>query len=294
MALIFLSLGMLVTTSRQISLSHAAFAALGATTFSHLTGGPGIPWLPALVLAGLAVVPLGAVVAIPAIRLSGIYLALATFGLGLLLEQAVYPTAMMFGARGTRSAPRPGLGSLSLGGDRGFYYVVLAVVIVACLLVAVLLRSRLGRLLRALGDSPTALVTQGLSVNTTRVAVFCLSAFFAGMAGALMVADPGLVTKVGFGPFESLLWVAVLAIAGSRVIPAAFVAASLLVVVPAYLPDSFLKYQTLAFGALALGVARLSLVDWSTKRRALRSQRSPARDRRLARPSTPELAEVPV
>ncbi|MGH9037718.1 MAG: ABC transporter permease subunit [Acidimicrobiia bacterium] len=283
-ALIFLSLGLLVTTSRQISLAHAAFAAFGATTFSHLTAGAGVPWLVALVLAGVAVVPLGAVVAIPAIRLAGVFLALATFGLGVLLEQTMYPTGAMFGARGLRSAPRPDLSfPLDTAGDRGFYFVVLAVVVVACALVAFLLRSRLGRLLRALGDSPTALVTQGLAVNTTRVAVFCLSAFLAGIAGALLVAAPGQVSRVGFGPFESLLWVAVLAIAGARVLPGAFLAAALLVLVPSYLPDAFLEYQTLMFGLLALVAARLRLVDWRAQRQAERVERSPVRERRALR-----------
>jgi ABC-type branched-subunit amino acid transport system permease subunit len=240
--------------------------------------------LVALVLAGVAVVPLGAVVAIPAIRLAGVFLALATFGLGVLLEQTTYPTGAMFGARGLRSAPRPDLSfPLDTAGDRGFYFVVLAVVVVACALVAFLLRSRLGRLLRALGDSPTALVTQGLAVNTTRVAVFCLSAFLAGIAGALLVAAPGQVSRVGFGPFESLLWVAVLAIAGARVLPGAFLAAALLVLVPSYLPDAFLEYQTLMFGLLALVAARLRLVDWRAQRQAGRVERSPVRERRALR-----------
>jgi ABC-type branched-subunit amino acid transport system permease subunit len=265
-------------------LAHAAFAALGATTFSHLTTGAGLPWPAALVLAGLAVVPLGAMVAIPAIRLAGVFLGLATFGLGVLLEQAAYPLGVMFGARGLRSAPRPHLDfPFDATGDRGFYFVVLAVVVVACGLVAALLRSRLGRLLRALGDSPMALLTQGLAVNTTRVAVFCLSAFLAGIAGALLVAAPGQVSRVGFGPFESLLWVAVLAIAGPRVLPAAFVAAALLVLLPSYLPDVFLEYQTLMFGALALVAARLNLVDWRAQRRSERVERSPVRERRELR-----------
>jgi branched-subunit amino acid ABC-type transport system permease component len=282
-ALIFLSLGLLVTTSRQISLAHAAFAALGATTFSHLTAGAGVPWLVALVLAGVAVIPLGAMVAVPAIRLAGVFLGLATFGLGVLLEQTAYPMGVMFGARGLRSAPRPKLDLLvNAAGDRGFYFVVLAVVLLSCVLVAVLLRSRLGRLLRALGDSPTALLTQGLAVNTTRVAVFCLSAFLAGIAGALLVAAPGQVSRVGFGPFESLMWVAVLAIAGRRVLPGAFVAAALLVLLPSYLPDSFLEYQPLMFGVLALVTARLGLVDWRSHRRPERVELSPVRARRLA------------
>jgi ABC-type branched-subunit amino acid transport system permease subunit len=277
-SLIFLSLGLLVSTSGQISLCHAALAALGATTFSHLTHGAGMPWLLALLLAGLATVPLGAIVAIPAIRLSGIYLALATFGFGILMERVVYPTALMFGGRGFRLAPRPTLG----GTDKGFYFVTLAVVVVACVAVFLLIRGRLGRMLRALGDSPTALVTHGLSVNVTRVLVFCLSAALAGVAGALLISFPGQASGVGFSSFQSLLWVAVIAIVGRRVLPAAFAASALLVLIPAYLPDSLLQYQTFAFGALAVAVAVLGQTDWRARVRG-RSERSPVRERTVRR-----------
>jgi branched-subunit amino acid ABC-type transport system permease component len=281
-SLIFLSLGLLVSTSQQISLCHAAFAALGATTFSHLTHGAGFPWPVALLGAGLAAVPLGAVVAIPAIRLSGIYLALATFGFGILMERVVYPTALMFGGRGFRLAPRPVLGFLDARTDRGFYFVVLAVVVVACAAVLVLIRGRLGRMLRALGDSPTALLTHGLSVNVTRLLVFCLSAALAGVAGALLISFPGQASGVGFSSFQSLIWLAVIAIVGRRVIPAAFAAAALLVLLPAYLPDSLVQYQTLFFGVLAVTVAVAGQTDWRALVRG-RSERSPVRERRLAR-----------
>jgi ABC-type branched-subunit amino acid transport system permease subunit len=250
--LIFLSLELLVHLSGQISLCQAAFAALGATTFSHLTHGLGLPWPLALVLAGVAVVPLGAVVAVPAIRLAGIYLALATFGFGVLMERVVFSSGLMFGGRGFRSAPRPG----GFGSDTAFYYVVLAVVVVACALVVALTRSRLGSLLRALGDSPVALAVHGLSTNVTRVLVFCLSAFLAGVAGALFIAAPGQASGVGFGSFQSLIWLAVLALAGTRRLASPFLAAGLLAVLPAYASGSFsAEYQSMAFGALALVVA---------------------------------------
>jgi ABC-type branched-subunit amino acid transport system permease subunit len=253
--LIFLSLELLVHLSGQISLCQAAFAALGATTFSHLTHGLGLPWPLALVLAGVAVVPLGAVVAVPAIRLAGIYLALATFGLGVLMERVVFSSGLMFGGRGFRSAPRPG----GFGSDTAFYYVVLAVVVAACALVVALTRSRLGSLLRALGDSPVALAVHGLSTNVTRVLVFCLSAFLAGVAGALFIAAPGQASGVGFGSFQSLIWLAVLALAGTRRLASPFLAAGLLAVLPAYASGSFsAEYQSMAFGALALVVALTS------------------------------------
>ena len=136
--MIFLALGLLVWTSGQISLCQAAFAAVGATTLSHLTGGVGLPWLPALILAGLAAVPVGALIAIPSIRLSGVYLALATFGFGILMERMAFGTGLMFGGNGSRSVPRPSFWFVDPGSDRAFYYVVLAIAVATAAFVVVL------------------------------------------------------------------------------------------------------------------------------------------------------------
>jgi ABC-type branched-subunit amino acid transport system permease subunit len=277
---LFVSLALLLYLSGQQSLCHAAFAALGATTFSHLTHGLGLPWVPALLLAGLAVVPLGAAVSIPAIRLSGVYLALATFGLGILLQNVVFGTGIMFGGRGFRSAPRPTFAH----GDRAFYLTVLLVAVLCALAAVAVARSRLGRLLRALGDAPVALSTQGLSVNTTRVLAFCVSAAMAGIAGALLIAAPGQSSGTGFGPFQSLTWVAVLAICGRRLILSSALAAALLVVIPAYLPKSIVSVETMLFGGLALAAAllsdgglRVNLAEAEDRRRrsAIRSRTRP-------------------
>ena len=93
---LLLSLGLLVRLSGQVSLCQVSFAAVGAAAFSHLAGS-GVPWLIALLVAGLIAVPLGALLAVPAIRLSGLYLALATFGFGLLLQDMFYQSHLMFG-----------------------------------------------------------------------------------------------------------------------------------------------------------------------------------------------------
>ena len=106
--MLFLSLGLLVKTSGQISLCHLAFAAVGAAAFGHFTTSFHLPWLGALLLAGLVAIPVGAIVAIPAIRLSGVFLALATYGFGILLEQMFYDTNLMFGPTTAGiAAPRP-------------------------------------------------------------------------------------------------------------------------------------------------------------------------------------------
>ena len=90
-------------------LCQLAFAAFGATTMGHLLSS-GVPWLPALVLCGLATVPVGALVAVPAMRVSGIYLALLTIGFGIFMQSVVYGWGIMFGAGQAARAHRPTLG----------------------------------------------------------------------------------------------------------------------------------------------------------------------------------------
>ncbi len=178
LAVVFFSLNLLVRTSGQLSLSHAAFAAVGASTFAHLSHGVGLPWLLAVLIAGLVTVPIGVVLAVPAIRLSGVYLAVATFGFGILVAQTGYFTFLMFGSGGTLAASRPS----GFESDRNYYYLVLAFAFAAWALTAIIWRIRLGRLLRALAGSPTALEANGTSVNLTRVLVFAISALMAGVS----------------------------------------------------------------------------------------------------------------
>ena len=287
--IVFASLSLLVRTSGQVSLCHAAFAAVGAAAFSHLSHGLGLTWPLALLGAGLITVPVGAIVAIPAIRLSGLYLALATLGFGILLERMLYRTALLFGGRSAgRISARPHLGGLHLEGDTGFYYVCLLVAVLALLLVAGVLRSRLGRLLRGMADSPVALATHGTNVNVSRVLVFCISAFLAGIAGGLF----GALTRQGinglaFTSTQSLLWLAILAIAGAGELRAAVVAALLLAVVPDYLGSSrtVTDWEPVVFGLSALGVALTSARDpaaWfrrAFERSSDRTRRSPVTER---------------
>ncbi|MDQ1491329.1 MAG: hypothetical protein QOJ23_3843 [Actinomycetota bacterium] len=290
---IFASLRLLVRTSGQVSLCHAGFAAVGATSFSHLVHGAGLPWLVALVGAGVVTIPLGAVVAIPAIRLSGLYLALATLGFGIFLERMAYSSFLLFGGSGGRPAPRPEW----LSTDTGFYYACLAVAVVAVCATLLLPRLRLGQLLRALADSPLALATNGTNVNVTRVLAFCLSAFLAGMAGALLAAQAGVVTGVGFAALNSLVWLAVLAISGPGEVVAPLLAAALLVVAPSYLSSpGYLEAQPVLFGVAAMAAALLSAgnFDFASRLSAAqrRARRSPVTER-CARRLEPARGEVP-
>ena len=257
--LVFASLRLLVGTSGQVSLCHVAFAAVGATSFAHFAGGAGVAWPLALLFAGLIAVPVGALVAIPAIRLSGLYLALATLGFGILMERLVYPMGVMFGVDGLAKAPRPHLGFLNVSSDKGFYLLCLVIVVLGMLLIRLVTQSWIGRVLRAMADSPLALTTLGSNVDATRVFVFCLSAFLAGIAGALYASFSGTTSGISFTALLSLTLIVVLAINGNGELRAPVGAAFALYVIPSYIRNpTFNDYLPVLFGVSAIAVSVLS------------------------------------
>lgn len=286
---LFVSLALLTRLSGQVSLCQMSFAAVGATTFSRLTVDFDLPWLPAFVLAGLVVVPIGALLAIPAIRLSSLYLGLATFGFAILLERFVFNTFLMFGGQGDRTGARPQV--LGLDGERGFFYLCAGLAVGAIVVALVIGSSRLGRLLRGLADSPVALTTHGADVSITRVLVFCISAFLAGCSGVLLLTLTGSARAGGttFGFFQSLFLLAVLAISGRSVIVAPVLAAVFLAVAPSYITDPNLgAYQAMFFGVAAIvavvgGPAFADYVARAGPAAAWRRRSSPVSDRSLVR-----------
>lgn len=141
---VFLSLGLLVRTSGQVSLAQVTFMAIGAAGFSHLAVDQGWPWLVAALVAALIAAPIGAVLAIPAIRFPGIYLALATLGFGLAVQQMFYTQDYMFGSLAGIVVPRPELGGTWFTTDTGYYYFVLAVTALVTVLVLGVTHSREG------------------------------------------------------------------------------------------------------------------------------------------------------
>ena len=252
--LLFLALGLLVRTAGLVSLCTTAFAAIGAVAFSQFAVDHNMPWLVALFLAALVAVPVGALIAIPAIRLSGLFLALATLGFGIMIERLFYPRNFMFTtfAEGRRM-PRPSWGS----SDEGYYYVVLAFVVVGVIVVALIHRGRLGRMLRGLGDSPLAVSTLGLSTNMTRVIVFCIAAFFSAIAGILYGGLVNFATASDryYQSFTSLILLAILALAPFRE-PWYAVFAGLTAVIPGYLTGADTTYWlNVVFGVFAIMVA---------------------------------------
>jgi branched-subunit amino acid ABC-type transport system permease component len=254
---LFLSLSLLVRLSGQISLCQFGFAAIGAASFGQLLT-LHLPWGVAIVLASVITGLVGALIAIPAIRLSGLYLGLATLGFGIMLNQYFYPKSWMFGIGQQLKTPRPA----GFGSDTRYFYLCLAIAIAAAAIVLLVERSRLGKLLRALADAPLALSTLGADIRITLVLVFTLSASLAGVGGALYAGLFGQVGGYSFPAIQSLPILAVLFVAGRRLIIPAFLAPVLLFVLPGYLDnDNLALLLQVAFGTVAFIVAGLSSTD---------------------------------
>jgi ABC-type branched-subunit amino acid transport system permease subunit len=295
--ILFASLGLLVRTSGQASLCHIAFAAVGASTAARAVGA-GFPWPLAVLIGGLVAIPIGALLAIPAIRLSGIYLAIATFGFGLVIQRLFYSSMFMFGGTFAIRSPRPHLGGLHTDTDVGYYHVVLAVT-VACLALMVLIRrSRMGRLLRAFADSPTAVDANGTNTNELKVLVFSIAAFFSGIAGGLLgpiTGQAAAASGIDVGGFDfsvSLLLLTVLFVAGRQPVLSAVLGSVLLVIIPSYATgETAVKWNPIIFGSLAIVAALFggrSLIEWLASSRRMR-ERSAATSPQAERAARPEL-----
>jgi ABC-type branched-subunit amino acid transport system permease subunit len=232
-----------------------------------------VPWPAAVLIGGLLAVPIGAVIAIPAIRLSGLYLALATLGFGILLAQYAYSRDYMFGSGVPTRRPS------GFTDDKHYYYLLLGIALLAIGVVVLIEATRMGRLLRGMADSPVALTTLGANVKISRVIVFCVSAFLAGVSGATTAGLFARVSQDTFASQDSLVILAFLAISGRRTVFSAIVAALLFNVLPAYVSGE----KTTLWSYVIFGLAAILLA--ANSQGGLQRRVSEARARRGARPA---------
>jgi branched-chain amino acid transport system permease protein len=207
--IIALSLVPLVGYAGYISLCQMSFAGIGAIAMAHLGPGgtpAGLIW--AAVLAGAV----GAVVALPTLRLSGIYLALATASFAVILDSWLFnlpkfnigPIDIKLFELGTIPVARLHIPFVDPSSEKAELVVMAGVFCVCALLVVWIRRSYFGERLLAMKDSPAACATLGLNIRRTKLLVFTVSAAMAGVGGALYGATLGTVSPDRFNFFESL------------------------------------------------------------------------------------------
>ena len=189
-AVVAIGLGILIGHTGQISLGHAGFFAIGAYASALLTLRVGLPFVVAVLVAGSVSAAIGFLLGLPALRLSGPYLAVATLGFGLAIPQlVVWQGSWTGGSSGLHGLP---LASLPLGAftivfrtDQDYYYLAAAVLIVLTIFARNIVASHTGRAFVAIRDSEIAARAMGVDLVRYKTTAFALSALYAGIAGAL-------------------------------------------------------------------------------------------------------------
>ncbi len=199
-ALIALSVGVVYGRAGMVALCPVAFAGIGAWTVGWLNLHTGLPFLIEVLIGALAAVPVGVIIGLPALRLRGVNLAVATLAFGGAVAVLVFDGGFP-GAAERAAVSRPSFAR----SDPGFF--LLSVVVLAAVAGALALVSRrsAGARWTAVRDSERATAALGYSVTTTKLLAFATSAFIAGAGGALMTGQLGIVSGVGFQPMASMV-----------------------------------------------------------------------------------------
>ncbi len=227
-AIAALGLNLLTGYAGQISIGHAGFVAIGAYTSALLMLRAGCPFWLALPVAGAVSASLGLALGLPALRLSGPYLAIATLGFVVAVEQVFDKWGAVTGGFQGLKAPRPAFGPLVVADDRGLYALTLILVAVMTGLAVNLVQSPIGRAWVALRDSEPAAQAVGVSLTRFKVLAFAVSAFYGGVAGSLYAHLVGFISPPDFNLAVSIFLVSVIVVGGLASIPGTLAGAAFL------------------------------------------------------------------
>ena len=252
-AIVMLSLVLLTGYGGYVSLAQFTFVGVGALVAAKADTTSPL----AIVLAVLITAAVGAVVALPVLRLTGLYLALATLAFAQLMDNLIFRAGFGFGAGVDLQAKRVSVLGYDFHDTGAYVFLVVVVFAVLGLGVLALRRGPVGRLLIALRDSPAACETLGLDQRWFRIALFSASAGVAGLAGALYA---GLLQNVDATPFsslESLPLLLVAVVAGVTTVSGAFAGGVVLMLIQV-LPGTSQTLSGLTFLVVAVGAILLA------------------------------------
>jgi branched-chain amino acid transport system permease protein len=259
-AIALLGLNLLTGYNGQISLGHGAFYAIGAYCAAILMDKYGVPYWATLPVAGAVCLLVGFLFGLPALRLEGLYLALATFALGVSLPSLLkyhHLEKWTGGVQGIVIAKPEAPFGLPINADQWLYYFTLAVAIVMFLLAWNLLRGRVGRALVAIRDNHVATEAMGVNNAIYKSLAFGVSAMYTGVAGALGAIAIQYVAPDSFNIFLSIMFLVGIVVGGLASISGAIYGALFIQFVP-NIADEISKAAPWAiFGIFLIGFVYL-------------------------------------
>ncbi|MYY80448.1 MULTISPECIES: ATP-binding cassette domain-containing protein [unclassified Streptomyces] len=257
-SLVFVSFTVVTGLGAMVSLAQATFVT-GAALVAGLLMSHGWPFAGAAAAGTCAAAALGALVALPALRLGGRSLALATLALAFLADQVLFQMGWLRNGDTGWEIPRPVFGPVDLSDDRamGVAMVVLVTATVASL--ACLRNSPSGRAMLAVRSAPAAAMASGISVVRTKLLLFTLSAGLAGFGGVMYASFNTRITATDFTAMTGLIWLAVVVAAGVRRPQFAVVAGLVFAIVPHLVADYVT--ESVHLPVILFGLAGLALAN---------------------------------
>ena len=223
---IYLSITVITGFAGQISLCQGTFAAIGGFTVFQLADRWGLSVLLAAVIGAALAALVGAVLSLPVLRLGGIWVAIATLAFALFFDSVMVRFSWVGGGgtsllQGTR-VPRPVVGPWDLADDKAFLVLALIVFGVVSIAVIQIREGTVGRTLRALRGSEVAAESIGISPGKARIVAFAVSAFIAGLGGAMLsIHQENVNYGSNFAPFAAIFWLVLVISLGARTVEGA-------------------------------------------------------------------------
>ncbi|WP_281969120.1 branched-chain amino acid ABC transporter permease [Roseovarius nanhaiticus] len=248
-----LAMNILVAQAGQISIGHAAFWALGAYGAAVLVTRFNVPFEIAILCGGLLAAVFGLLVAIPAMRVQGHYLAIATLAFSMVVERTLHEWETVTGGRSGMFVPRPSLLGIELTSDMSYYYLIVLISLVFTWMIYNLQRAPSGRALQALKLSPTAASSCGVNRRASLVTVFVLSAFMTGISGGLFAHLVGYLSVSSFTLAVSLSFITMIVIGGAGRLMGAFIGAAFVTLMPEFM-RGLAEAQMVAYGVILIVV----------------------------------------
>jgi branched-chain amino acid transport system permease protein len=248
-SIVSIGLNLLFGFTGLISIGHAAFLGTGAyTTAILLTRMPAIPFPVILILSGLLAAVLGMIVGLPALRLSGHYLAMATMGFGFVMEEIfLHWESLTRGALGI-TVPKVSIGPLRLATGVSKYYLILLMVLLMILVARNILNSKTGRAFIAIRDNEIAAQAMGVHLAWYKTISFVISAFYAGIAGSLYAVLLSYINAESFHLMVSVFYLEMVVVGGIASIMGSILGAIFLTALPEILGARYQLYQIIVQG----------------------------------------------
>lgn len=229
-SIVSIGLNLLTGFAGQISLGHAGFLAIGAYSSAIIVAKLHAPFLLAMLSAGVITAFIGLLVGLPAIRLRGFYLAIATLAFGYFVNEAIINFPSLTNGELGMVVPRASIGPIVFNSDKRFYYFIIVVMIVLVVLARNLLNTHIGRAFIALRDSEVAAETMGINLARYKTIAFIVSAFYTGIAGSLYAHLLTWIDPDSFDIFVSIFYITMIVVGGLASILGSILGAALLIV----------------------------------------------------------------